>query len=707
MCKLFLLTLFLFFLLRKIDCIYDQIIYDGITFQTTNSEIYLPVQLNDEWCTSTTIFYSQDLYSTDFSILKYSDDVNDLNIHTFNDSLMINDQIVDFSINTILNTPFTLNLCLQNNEYTLEINQYSITFEQPIFNVTKLYLYSSNYTTNFYFYNLIINDRIYKSDILSYLITTNTNYVINNISIQDYESKNSILSTYDVYPGFFTIEYNSLFPINPTLQIKLLNPTQIPITISVTNQSTHYNNTQTFTYILNTPASQIIERYNIYISNLITPFIYTTYPLIPQIQKNNITNNADITVPSTFFNNTSIYLIIAGGSISIFFIALILLLMKKYKYWLYLKLSNLDILYLKINDELPTEDLESGEGIVHLGIGYRVYERSTVLGGIFTIFIFFTGVFTVSSYLYDTINNNTIITVALSTSNGNSIPLSSSYIGINVLFKDVSYGQCVIPNTNKCINKWNIYNNNLNDIEPTCVQSTSSTDFSINCEVSYLCNQCQVDVGVDAYLFINYTDVNIAYKELQFSIYTSSYDGDSIITGDLSNDGYMLFSGGSTVLSVSITPVVYTEFGTNKKTGYILDYQNTFFSSTIDPANIEWNRINDIGTTIKISRNPSWMFIQLGQKTNGLIIFSQAFSIIGGLYAVSKALYNAGSHKYIRTLLYRFNLFKEEKSNTEITVKDKMKDVNDKIKYEMKIQRKRKKIHRSNSICNNNIRLKI
>ena len=374
-----------------------------------------------------------------------------------------------------------------------------------------------------------------------------------------------------------------------------------------------------------------------------------------------ISNNYNINNDISLFDFTALWIIYSGLIVGIVFLFFIYVCIKKYKKDLYKFLANADLLYVDYSEEFLTTD-DSENNIISLGLGYNTRSRTTILGGIFTILIILIGVFLISSYLYQTINNNSIKTVSLGLSGNNIIPIGNSFLEIQLTFYNILNGSC---------NNWIYDFTGLKGyINKDVYCNILDSDYiSKNISLNYKCVGCVIDTGIDSYLYFRFSEYNSFYTGLQYKIITNSYFTDSILEGNIFINKDSLLYDDSSLISLSTTPSVYNEYDLKSSVGFVLDYNNIFIGKSKNIQNIKDKIINTIGLTIKISRNLSWMFITVSERFTGLIIFSQTFSIIGGIFAVSKFILNFVSRKMVRKFVYDFL----NKSTKEKKITHKMK----------------------------------
>ena len=379
------------------------------------------------------------------------------------------------------------------------------------------------------------------------------------------------------------------------------------------------------------------------------------------LNNNNITFSnslGDTSTDSLSTNKISLWIVVAGILTAFFVLSIILILRIYYPYKVESFLYYIDHLYLNIYNDIPISDSHTTQEIIKLGIGVKINQRTTVLGGILTILIFVVSIFAITSYFYDTLSNNLQIISTFSINNNNIIPLESSNLDIQITLKDLLYGKC-----NTC-NDWNLGLTNLPIGELHCYDNPIISNFSSDCIIEYSCTNCAIDVGTDVSFSLTQSLPNIGYKYLKYIVQTNSYNGISTISGNITTNS--IFTGNNpNIISLSIIPTSYTNEYGSKSTGYVLDYQNSILGSTYNITKYaESNTNSTVGVNIKINRNPSWYNIIVSVKYTTLVIFSQLFAIISGIFTISRATYNIISVKLIRKLLYRCLHKKVE--NTEI-----------------------------------------
>jgi hypothetical protein len=473
-----------------------------------------------------------------------------------------------------------------------------------------------------------------------------------------------------------TVNYNKYYYSN--LDNVIYNPNHNYISL--------INNIYNFTTNNDLYLPNYADSYKLYIQDIFESDIYVID--FPNYNSNDtiiITNNYNNDNKISLFDFTGLWIIYSGLILGAVFLFFIYICIRNYKKELYSFLANVDLLYIDYSEEFLTTD--DSNDIVSLGLGYNTRSRTTVLGGIFTILIILIGLFLISSYLYQTLKNNNIQTISLGLSSNNIIPISSSFLELELNLYNVFNCSCEDINYKFTGIKGNI---DYSNIKCNLIQ----TDYICsNYSIQYKCTECVVDTGVDSYLHFSCMNYNSFYTGVSYKISTNSYFTDSILSGYLSVKSDSVLYDDSTLISLSTTPSLYNEYDTHKSVGFVLDYNNIFIGKSTNIQN-KLDSINNIGLNIKISRNLNWMFITISERFSGLVIFSQTFSIIGGIFAVSKFILNLVSRKTVRKFAYDF--LKNKKYNNKITHKMKV----DKLKKNEKNKKNRKKIqhHKRNSI---------
>lgn len=480
---------------------------------------------------------------------------------------------------------------------------------------------------------------------------------INYISCLTINS-NSKLVTYNNGLGFlsFDDQFSELTNINVIID----NTTYIPNFNYTFNDNLYYYSYNT-TFICTN-----FDTYPIYLSinnTIIDTNNFVINKEYINLYNNSININNNLNSPTQtdlIITSTSVWLITTGIITTIITLIIILICIKYNKSKTYSFLYSIDQLHSRIFNDVPTSDEHEQEEVLKLGIGYIVIERTSVLGGILTIIVVIISIFTITSYFYDSLSNNIIQTSTLSINNNNyNIPIDKSYIYTEITFHNILYGNC-IDIENKCDSNWNINSNNFYMSDPICIQNNN------DCKIIYSCSSCTVDIGTDLLLNFNYNSVNVAYQWIDYMIKTNSYDGDSIISGNITTSN--IFTGYiGNLISVSIIPTIYQKVS-GVLVGYVLDYQNTFVGSTMNFTNYKnlYNSNNIISNSIKISKNPNWLSIIIPPQSSGLIVFSQIFAIISGIYTISSLIYNIVNSKTFRIIIH--DLFFKKKKEKIINI---------------------------------------
>jgi len=465
------------------------------------------------------------------------------------------------------------------------------------------------------------------------------------------------------------------------------------------------NKTGTYNIYLNINSND--NWYNLNKQLIITDFSgYSDYS--SNSQNSNILNNQEfveqtrIEANNQNKSNLSEILLLAGFITGISLLIIILFVLKFYNSQnsnMKRIIAKVDLLGLQIreNDEVNNSNINNLEIIneIPLGIGYPIRRRTSVIGGLFTILVVIMCIFLTSSYLYDIISSNNQTDMFLSTSNGNSITNVKSDILISVKFNEILYGTCVSGGrynqniTGECdLATWTLGESNLDLISQSskrCIQTTGFTDFSINCEIIWLCENCAPVVGIDSDVKFKLDNLNVAYKSLDYSVKITSDRLESYnhifpneIKGRILSNQSTLFQGKNpNIISITTNPVVYDEYSRGDKYGFVLDYQNTVIGDKILLNNYgsnaesifsyDWeydginNKIvyeptqiknNTIEVVVKISRNPTWLYITKSVRYSYLVILAQMFGMIGGVFSVSRFILNLICKPFIRKILY-------------------------------------------------------
>jgi hypothetical protein len=364
-------------------------------------------------------------------------------------------------------------------------------------------------------------------------------------------------------------------------------------------------------------------------------------------------------------NPYTLILIFSGLGVSTAVVLSIILLMKYTQSKMITeRLIKLDLLYLTLRYKKIAEIREDTRDS-YLGLGSTFYIRSTIIGGLVTVFLVIFSVFISAAYINDTYKNNEVTTTYLSHSDGNII--KSGYINTKVTFNNLLYGTC----EDTCAN-WIINSNNLqSDVLSSC-KSVKVSDIAVNCEISWGCRNCQTKVGSDSVISFSTSQPNIAFKSINYEISINSFAEDNILKGVMVPPINTLLTGSESIVSVISNPTILINNNV-KKSGYTLDYQEATLGSFTDVSNFNNNIAipltptftnnaydmssipkNTIGFNIKISRGLNFLFINKSQKTSLFLIFFQLISILISLFGLTTIVLNIITKKRILKCILNF-----------------------------------------------------
>ena len=276
-----------------------------------------------------------------------------------------------------------------------------------------------NQSEGLHFVNTTINDfRFYSGSIFKkmnfgsvpVIFTLNTLRDINatiNIDSQDFRCKNIYRNVSKEKPEYIFV---NLF----SCEILLKNVGQHNIYLSVDNSQSYFLLNEKFTitqYTINDDANiQVVQS-----------------SILPVI------NN----IPNDF-----LLMSIIGSCVAVCILLLLLLLMKCGKSeTIANRLIKLDLLHITLKNKNISEIKEnSRDG--YIGRGNTFYIRSSIVGGVLTIFLVIISIFISYSYINNALNNNTEITIYLSRSDFNTVMLEKSFINSTVIFYNLFYSNC-------------------------------------------------------------------------------------------------------------------------------------------------------------------------------------------------------------------------------------------------------------------------
>jgi len=406
------------------------------------------------------------------------------------------------------------------------------------------------------------------------------------------------------------------------------------------------------------------------------PQDFTVYQYVDNSSPGTIVSQNPIIATSISNNNTIIFVSIGLGT-GFVIVSLLVFLMKCTKNKkIRERLIKLDLLYITLRHK-KIEEIKEHTRDAYLGLGNTYYIRSTLVGGLLTIYLIIIAIFFAIAYLNDTYQNNVEINTYLGTSNGAVI--TNGFINTKITFNELLYGTC----DNLCSN-WEISSNNLqNNVVVGCTE-TKITNVLSNCLVTWGCTNCNTIINTDSIISFALTGSNLAFKSFDYEIDINSYQGTNILTGSVVPKTNNLLISENMVSLVS-NPTALDDGGI-QTAGYSLDYLNLVIGNTINLNNlssinsgitsnyvnnlytVNYVNTNTIGVNIKISQNPSWLFITKSQKSSFFTIFFQLISLLVALFSIAKITLNLITKK--RILRCILNIVNCGKSDKKKNVKD-------------------------------------
>jgi hypothetical protein len=395
----------------------------------------------------------------------------------------------------------------------------------------------------------------------------------------------------------------------------------------------------------------------------------------PQI----IVDNKPLNINKEYISPILLTLIIAFSIMILIFTAA-----KTYPITTTKTLTELDSLNLNVTDDKYEEsDVTNSDDSkeITLGSSKLVYTIKTSLGGLSTVFVTIICFGLLTSYLYINIINNRLQTNYFSTSNGDLIPLESSFINLSVTFKNSFYLPCVTTvSTNLCDPSWSIVTiDNSHTIKNPQI---SCTEYIINeiekdCVISWSCTGCQTDTVSGIVVNITNTAYNIGYDHLEYTIEVNSYGkSTSKILAILPNEPNFLIKDLYSI-SVMMIPSVYTYYSDTPQTGFTLNTQQIIPANYYDVADYTFNRKecltfyesntqyyycynfnnyyikpNTIGAQFKITQNPMCQYITVQDRQSILTIIANAFSLVSLVFTLAKVAVNLLYKRSMRRIYY-------------------------------------------------------
>jgi hypothetical protein len=456
---------------------------------------------------------------------------------------------------------------------------------------------------------------------------------------------------------------------SPNFPILLSDSTTLTVNNSTATLYFHYNATDRFFTVVNYERCNATEvEYGIWECNYRWPYLFenAVWPIYYSLNGLDYTkseynvshffynatytnsvqfvNNFDLdTTDSLAISGISLWIVVVGILTTFTVVFTLIILRMYYPYEINSFLYHIDYLHINIYGDIPITDDHNVTGEIKIGMGVEVKQRTSVLGGFLTIIIGIISAFTITSYFYDSLSNNTQYISTFSINSNNVIPSEQSFINIKL-----NYVNVLGSNSDVWTTKMTGLNNGITEVVKTPVLGNSIYNYT----VLYKCIKCSVDIGNNAQYIVKGIGGNFAYTMLEYNIQTNSYSGTNQISGSYTTEGVFV---GDNALSISVVPTSYVDQYGAKQTGFLLDYQNGVLGAHYTMSEYEKYLndpdISEISTTINFSRNPSWYNIVQSVKYTQLIVFSQLFAIIGGISTFSLLLYNICASKTVRRLL--------------------------------------------------------
>lgn len=471
-----------------------------------------------------------------------------------------------------------------------------------------------------------------------------------------------------IYEEYQSINSGTSFEV--TCEINNLNPGIYPLYISVNGGYSFISLNQSLT-VLQYTQSQIEQQIN----NPVT------------------INNAIINTDDQYILPIEITF-----SIACFFMVVAIIFEKIFPYMTTKVLTKIDKVYLKpASDDFMDQDLNKSKEVA-IGPGNEIHYRTSIIGGLATIFIFIMCTGLSITYLYVNISNNEVTTSLFSSSNGNLIPVTSSFINVTSIFVDTLYTPCVIPNTiNTCDSSWQITSSMTGNI--VCSEIITNA-IAKTCLISWFCTNCQTNSIGGISLNIQNYGFYMAYDHLEYQISANSFGNSTTqIYGILPNQigsviadpiqGVLDYN--PTVVSTVLIPSVYTYYSDKPQTGFVADSQSISLSNyypisnynipsleefattelfipyleTNVPLLVQYNQITSISAQINVVLNPTWQFITTGSRQSILTIISNTFSLDSLSLVIIGLLINFLMKRFMRKFYYRITCCCHRKTNIE------------------------------------------
>ena len=519
---------------------------------------------------------------------------------------------------------------------------------------------------------------------LAYIVNVNPNCL--SLSNDQYLWRNYSLELSGQYYQFSSGTVQTLFDLEPTYRYFFSNLSFGFGEFEYTAETTIMTNNFLVSKITTSqiPAGDYaiylsLDNLTYYESDAKIDFLNNNDLILPSAANYNYLYGID---PNTYYSNFDTnYVIYAGIAASGFLFLLFFFLVRCCRSERILNsLSLLDYLRLQRRDKNPIQNeipqintnfdadtIRKNNIILEeerygVGISYKVHKQTTALGGIFTIVCVLMSLCLIATYLYETLNDNVVITSNISISNGLQIVNQGQELNFSLTFPYLpSQSACISGNSDAtklegpCGGELTaegagiVLNQNPN---VTCSQAQMEYTGFKSCTITFISN----DFSSLADTFtINFNTIYLYNLYINTTVSMSSYipGTPSTITNTISAGSDQIFAG--PIIYYSLTPVSYTYYDNPLQLGYVLDYKSVTYSNGDQSL---YSNIPESSTiTFSFSKNSNWIFLNVNSQSSGLVILAQVLAIATGVISIGGYIYNTICNEHIRRGTYKvFNL---------------------------------------------------